>query len=107
PCMLGISPLARIIDLRRHAAKTSLSHCMFFVCSYEVRFRCFLAGTLLDQGVDLAGAQKINFRLNCSSRISIPLRVLVIWPKLPEPGTGTPAAVSRLAFTLTPGSPQF
>src|SRR6266852_7013329 len=50
--------------------------------------------------------QNTTLRLTCNSRMSTPVLVLVIWPKLPVPGMATPFALSRSAFTLLPGSPK-
>src|SRR6266852_7154043 len=50
--------------------------------------------------------QNTTLRLICNSRMSTPVLVLVIWPKLPVPGMGTPFASSRSAVTLLLGSPK-
>src|SRR5262249_23559864 len=50
--------------------------------------------------------QNTTLRLNCSSRISIPGRVLVVVPKRPLPGIGMPAALSALLVRLVFGSPK-
>src|SRR4029077_14708503 len=47
-----------------------------------------------------------NFKLNCSSRMSMPPRVLLIVPKAPEPGIGTPEALSTLLESVGFGSPK-
>ena len=50
--------------------------------------------------------QKISFRLNCSSRISIPLRVVLMVPKLPVPTIGTWSLPTLLLPNVRLGSPK-